>query len=341
MLNTRKSFDFLIVIVFLLTAVCITVFFNIPVARQIIGFFYLTFVPGFAILRLLKLKLEIAERVVFAAGLSIAFLMGAGLLTNILGPLFGISRPLTLIPLMIVINFFVLLFLLFEWRNREVFSPSVEYKKLFAFGFVVCTIVALSVVGALLINIPPHNNNLVLLFMLVFISVLVGIAVFSKRLVPPEFYPLILFVITVALLFPVSLFSNYIHGGDIFSEYAALKLTSTNSYWNPTISGRVYDMLSVTILPTIYSGILGLDGSWILKMIYPLILALVPVGVFRLFKSKYSKEIAFFSAVFFVSDVNFFSEIVVLARQIVGELFFVLLFLTIFDKDIKGYARWS
>lgn len=314
---------------------------DIPVARQVIGFIFLTFVPGFAILSLLKVKLEIAEKVVFAAGLSIAFLMVAGLFTNISRPLFGISKPLALIPLMIMINIPVLLFLFPEWRNRESYAFSVGYKKFAAFGFVLCTIVALSIVGVLLVDIPPHNNNLILLFMLIFISVLVGIAVFSKRLVSPEFYPLILLTIAIALLFHFSLFSSYIHGGDIFGEYFNFRLTSINSFWNPTMSGgRIYDMLSVTILPTIYSNILGLEGTWILKIVYPLIFALVPVGVFQLFKSKFSKEIAFFSAFFFASDLTFFTEVAALARQMIGELFFILLFLTIFGKNIKGTAKW-
>jgi uncharacterized membrane protein len=322
-------------IIFILTIVL-----NIAVARQVIGFFFLTFVPGFAILRLTKLKLEMAEQVVFAAGLSIAFLMGVGLFTNFLGPLFGLSQPLALIPLMSVINVIVLLLLFFEWRDHEVYRFSVGYKKLAPFVLVICVILALSVVGALLVNIPPHNNNLILLFVLVFISVLLGIAVFSKRLVPPEFYPLTLFAIAIALLFPVSLFSSYIHGGDIFTEYLSFKITSSSSYWNPTISSRLYSMLSVTILPTIYSNILGLGGTWILKIVYPLIFALVPVGVFQLFKSKFGKEVAFFSAIFFVSNLTFFTEIVTLARQMVGELFFILLFLTIFSKNVKGYAKW-
>ena len=315
--------------------------FDVPVARQVVGFFFLTFVPGFAILRLLKLKLEMAEKVVFAAGLSIAFLMGVGLLTNSLGSLFGISQPLALIPLMIMINVIMLLLLLFEWRNGAVVhSFSLGYKKLAPFGLVVCAIIVLSVVGALLVNIPPHNDNFVLLFNLAFISALAGVAVFSKRLVPPEFYPLILFAVATALLIPVSLFSSYIHGGDIFGEYMDFSITSSNSYWNPAVTGRVYDMLSVTILPTIYSKIMGLNGTWILKIVYPLIFALVPVGAYQLFKSKFSKEIAFFSVFFFVSDLTFFSEIVTLARQMMGELFFILLVLTIFGKDFKGYTKW-
>jgi uncharacterized membrane protein len=321
-------------------ALFFTIVFDIPVARQVIGFIYLTFVPGFAILRLLKLKLEIAERILFAAGLSIAFLMGVGFFTNLLGPLFGISKPLSLIPLMVVVNIIVLLFLFLEWRNHEVHAFSVGYKKLAAFGLVLCTILMLSVVGTLLVSIPPHNNNSILLFTLILISVLVGLAAFSKKLVSPEYYPLILFAIALALLLHVSLFTEYIHGGDVFGEYASFKLTLSNSYWDLVFSSRIYSMLSVTILPAIYSTILGLEGTWILKIVYPLILALVPVGLFQLFKTKFSWEVALFSVFFFISNLVFFTEIVVLARQIVGELFYILLFLTIFGNSVKGSMKW-
>lgn len=321
-------------------ALFFTIVFDIPVARQVVGFFYLTFVPGSAILTLLKLKLEIAERILFAAGLSIAFLMLVGFFTNLLGPLFGVSKPLALIPLMVVINAIVFLFLFLEWRNHEVYAFSGGYKKLIAFGFVLGAILMLTVFGTSLVNTPPHSNNSVLLLMLILISVLAGLAAFSRRLVAPEFYPLILFAIALALLLHVSLFSNYIHGGDIFGEYASFKLTSSNSYWDPAFSSRVYSMLSVTILPTIYFTILGLEGTWILKIVYPMIFALVPVGLFQLFKFRVSKEVALFSVFFFISNMIFFNEIAELPRQMIGELFYVLLFLAIFNNNIKGSSKW-
>jgi uncharacterized membrane protein len=85
---------------------------------------------------------------------------------------------------------------------------------------------------------------------------------------------------------------------------------------------------------------MGLEGTWVLKIVYPLIFALVPVGLFRLFKSKFTKEVALFSVFFFVSYLVFFTEIAVLARQMIGELFFILLFLTILTEDIKGSVKW-
>lgn len=322
-------------------ALWFAVLLNLPVVREVLGFVYLTFLPGFALLRLLRLKFEVVESIVFAVGLSIVFLMGAALLLNSVGPLMGISEPLALTPLMLVITGIVLLLWFARRDYYDIHTFSLGLKKLIPLGAITSTIVVCAVIGTMLVNSPPNSDNLILLFMLVFISIIVGIAVFSKRLVSAESYPLILFAISIALLLPESLFSDFIHGGDIFSEYVAFKLTLSSSFWNPAISGRLYSMLSVTILPTIYSNILGSGPDWILKIVYPLIFAIVPLGVFQLFRSKFGKETAFFSALFFVSNLTFFTEIVVLARQMIGELFFILLFLTIFDKDIKGYAKWS
>lgn len=316
-----------------------TVIFNLSIAREVLGFVYLTFLPGLALLRLLKLKLEIVESILFAVGLSIAFLMAVGFFMNLLGPLIGISTPLSLIPLMVVTNAIVILLLFLEWRDHEYHSFHISRKKLVTFGLVLCAILILSVVGTLLVNSPPHTDNSLLILMLISISVLVGLAAFSKKLVPPELYPPILFVVALVLLFHVSLFSKFIIGGDIFGEYSAFRLTAINSYWNPVISGKLYAMLSITILPTVYSAVLSLDGTSILTIIYPLIFAFVPLGLYQLFRSRVSKEVAFFSVFFFVSNLVFFNEIVELARQMIGELFYILLFLTLFSNNVKGSAK--
>ena len=288
------------------TALYFTIIFNIPVARQVLGFLYLTLVPGFAIVRLLKLKLETVETILFVVGLSIGFLMGAGLLMNLLGPSIGVLKPLELIPLLLVTNIIVLLLLFNKWHDSEKHVFSIENKRLIGSGFITGALPVVSIVGTLLVNAPPHTNNIVLLLMLVIISIVVGLAAFSRRLVSPNLYPLLIFAIALALLFHVSLFSNYIHGGDIFGEYSAFKLTLNNSYWNPAFSERLYTMLSVTILPTIYSTVLGLEGTWILKVVYPLIFALVPVGLYQLFRSRVSKQVAFFLS-FSLYPTSFFS----------------------------------
>ena len=59
--------------------------FDIPVLRQIVGFVYLTFLPGIIILRLLKLhELGPVRTLLYSVGLSLAFNMFLGFLINIL-----------------------------------------------------------------------------------------------------------------------------------------------------------------------------------------------------------------------------------------------------------------
>ncbi len=337
--DRSKPSSLLIPLILTQITLFLVIIFDIPVARQVLGFLYLTFVPGFTILRLLRLKLEIAESIVFAAGLSLAFLMGVCFLFNFAGPFVGILEPLALLPLMVVTNTLVIVLMICGRYRSEFQQFSASYKGLITFCVVTCGAVGLSIAGTLMVNIPPHTDNSILLLMIILISAVVALMALSKRLVPTEAYPLILFAIALALLFHVSLFSSHIHGGDIFGEYSAFKTTLGSLYWDPTISERLYSMLSITILPTVYSVVLSLEETWILKIVYPLIFALVPVGLYQLFRLKVSRGVAFFSAFFFVSNMVFFTELLELARQMIGELFYVLLFLTIFSNKIKGSAK--
>jgi uncharacterized membrane protein len=56
---------------------------NVPIIRQIVVFIYLSFIPGFVLLKLLKLtETMLVEKILFMVGLSLAFLMFVGLLIN-------------------------------------------------------------------------------------------------------------------------------------------------------------------------------------------------------------------------------------------------------------------
>ena len=75
------------------------------------------------------------------------------------------------------------------------------------------------------------------------------------------------------------------------------------------VFGRYNAMLSITVLPTVYSNMLGMSLTWVYKIIYPLIFALVPVGLYLLWKPYIGKKFAFFSAFLFMADITFFTEL--------------------------------
>ena len=102
--------SFVAFLLILQVALYLSFFFDIAVARQVIGFLYLTFIPGFVIVKLLKQdNLGLAETVLFSVGLSLAFVMLVGFVVNELGLLVGIRQPLEPSLLVLVFSGFVLL----------------------------------------------------------------------------------------------------------------------------------------------------------------------------------------------------------------------------------------
>ena len=342
----RKPRDFLLVLLFLQSIVYLTVFLDIPIARQVLGFLYFTFLPGFIILKLLKLdELDRVETVLFSVGLSVAFLMIAGLLVNEFYFLFGVSQPLSLMPLIITFNSLILIgAVLVYLRNENVQLFNSDSLRISPFALLFVCLPILSIVGATLVN--AYDNNLILLFMIIAISLFFVIGVMSKKLLPPKFYPFAVIMIAIALLYHSSFISSHLvhFGSDLTGEYLAFKTTENGAFWNSTIPyfgglrtnvGRINAMLSVTVLPTVYSSLLNMDSVWMFKILYPLIFSLVPLGLYQLWQKRFGSKFAFISTFLFMAQQTFYTEMMGLNRQIVAELFFVLLLLIIFNIKTK------
>jgi uncharacterized membrane protein len=343
-----KPKNFLTVILFLQLTVFVTVFFDIPVARQVICFVYFTFIPGLIFLKILKMdKLDGVETILFSAGLSVAFLMIAGLFINEFCFLLGVSQPLSLLPLMIILNgilFVVAVLAHLKSENVEIWNSRPTGLTPFTLLFLCLPV--LSIVGAFLVNI--YGKNFLLLFMIMAISSLFVISIISTKLLPPKLYPFALSMIAIALLFHSALISNYIvtWGSDVPVEYFLFKTTSNNAHWSSTSQliwdqayGRMNAMLSVTILPTIYSCLLNLDPAWVFKVIFLLLFSLIPLGLYQIWQTYINKKYAFIATFLFMSQSTFYTEMLALNRQMVAELFFVLSLLVILDKKMKPINR--
>jgi uncharacterized membrane protein len=333
--------SFVAIVLVLQVALYLSFFFDIAVARQVVGFIYLTFIPGFVILKLLKQdNLGLVERALFSVGLSVAFVMLAGLVVNEVGLLVGIRQPLEPSLLVLVLSGFVLLgALACYFRGSQDLQPVGLTKGTVVKSFVLCLLPVLSVVGAYFANVT--GNTFVLLLALLAVLALFVVTVLSKRHIDPKLYLVIVFAIAITLLFHYSLTSNYLQGWDIKVEYYLATLTQSQGFWNATASftnlqyGRFYSMLSITILPTIYSNILNMNINWVFKIVYPLIFALVPLALYLLWREKFGVTVAFLSVFLFMSQITFYTEMPALAREMIGEIFFVLLVLVLFSKSLS------
>ena len=313
---------------------------KIPILREFIGFIYLTFIPGILILRILKLhKLGNIETLLYTVGLSIATLMFTGLFMNTFYPLFGISGPISLTPLIITISVAVLILCVLSYKiDKDFSSPhSIDLKEILTPPVLfLCLLPFLTIFGTYLVNF--HENNILLLSLIVIISLIVALVIFNK-FIPKELYPFAILMVAISILYHKSLISMYLTGWDIHLEYYFYKLTEMNSYWDWTIPNTYNAMLSATILPSIYSYLLNIDAAWIFKIIYPFLFAFVPLCLYHIYQKQTDDRTAFLSVFFFMSFTAFYCVMISLAKQQIAMLFFVLLILSMLDKKIDAPKR--
>jgi uncharacterized membrane protein len=311
--------------------------FHIPIIRQLIGFIYLTFVPGIILLRILKLhKLGNIETLLYTVGLSIATLMFTGLFMNTVYSFFGISGPISLTPLIITISVVVLILCILSYIRDKDFSDSsfIDVKDVFSPpALFLCLVPFLSIFGTYLVNF--HHNNILLMFLIVIIA-LIALLIGFDKFIPKNLYPLAVFVIAISLLYHRSLISMYIIGWDIHTEYYLANLVEMNAMWDSTIPSAANAMLSITMLAPIFSDICGMSLTWVFKTIYPLLFSLVALGLYRIFQKQTDDKIAFLSIFFFMSMIRFYSP---MPRQNIAEFYLVLLILSLIDKDINKIKR--
>ena len=280
---------------------------DIPIIRQIVAFLYLSFVPGFVLLKLLKpTGTMIVEKLLLIVGLSLAFLMFAGLLINELFFALSISMPLSSTPLLISLSFLTLFLSIVAYRqdltaNLKRSENFLNLKNLAPKSVLIIPLI-LGVVGSL------YSNVYVLSLMIISIVILFGLSIFSNKFSSVMSFPVILFLVSLALTIQVLLTSKYIMGFDANAEYYVFKLTANSGHWAllstannliPTVN--LSGMLSVTILPTIYYSLMNCSGEVVFKSLYPFVFSLVPVALFTIYSKQFGKTVSVLASIFFVS----------------------------------------
>lgn len=310
---------------------------HIPLVRQLICFVYLTFIPGIIILRILRLhNLGSIKTVLYSVGLSLATLMLIGLLINLIYPTIGIKNPFSPTPLISTITIFIFLLIGLCYVRDERYvdlNPSHPINNPII-PLILCLIPFLSIFGTYSMNL--YENSTLTMILLLIIGLM---PIFILKWIPEKFYPLTVFIISISLLLHTSLISSYIWGADINTEYIYSNLVLVNSHWNWTITNDVNAMLSIVMIAPIYSVFLNLNLVWLLKIVYPTLFALVPLGLFIIFKKVTNDKIAFLACFFFMATSVFYNVMPALGRQELAELFIVLLIMLVLDTKINRISR--
>lgn len=301
---------------------------KIDIIRCLIGFVYLTFVPGMLLIIILRLtKLEFPDIILHSIGLSLFTLMLSGFMINMVGLYIGVSRPISLPPLISTLSIIILSLTAICYLFREncvYFSkPKLTISRPSQF---LILILFLTIFGTYYQN-NAHSN--VLLILLIFVLSIIPLMVAFDIFINENLYPFAIFIAAISLLYHVSLISEYTTGWDIQLELYFANSIDMNSFWSPTISNNINSMLSSVMLAPIYSIVLNLNTIWVLKIIYPCLYSLIPVGLYLIFKRQSNEKSAFLACYFFITYFIFYTGLTQLPRQGIAELFLVLIILSI------------
>lgn len=314
-------------------------FYNIqlPILGPIITFIYLSFIPGFLILRILRIHgLGNIKTIIYCVGLSLLSVMFIGFIMNSLYGFMGILRPISLFYLILTFTVYVLFLLILSYFMDGKYKKS-EYiclndllnsKLLF-----LCIFPFLAFFGSYFINY--YGNNIISMFLILLIGFTIILVSFD--IIPKKFYPFTIWIISISLLYMSSLISTYIWGWDIQNEYFLAKLVLNNAYWNNQLFDAYNSMLSVVMLGPIYSIITTMNLDEVYKIIVPFLFSLVPLGIYSLIKDQTkNSKISFLAVFLFISFNTFYIEMLSLTREMIAEIFLVALLFLVFNRKFKA-----
>ena len=311
---------------------------QIPILRQLIGFIYLTFIPGIIILRILKVhKLGNIETLLYTVGLSIATLMFTGLFMNTVYPFFGISGPISTWPVAITITIFILALCIISYLQDKEYQPPTGYaaanlKEFLSPPYLFLTLLPLlAALGGVVVTF--YHNNIILLIVIILIALVPVLVAFTK-FIPEKAYPFAILAISLALLLHVTMVSMYPMRLNVDGEFYYQNLVIQNAFWDSSLSATANTVLSITILGPMYSTMLRMNSIWLFKLIYPIIFSMVPLVLYQICSKQLGNRYSFLSAFFFVSGFYFYVEAPLLRRQQIAILGFALIILLLVERKL-------
>lgn len=303
--------------------------------RQIIAFLYITFIPGFLILRCIRLdSIDSTQSILLSVSLSLGYCIICGYLLNVISPLLGIFNPmsaLNVLALLVIPSMIMSVYCYIDGR-REINSPiyidldEEATKK----ALLISLLPFLTIIGTSLMN--RYNNNLLLVFVLILIALIPLIISLNK--LPRKLFGYSIFISSICILFHTSLISDLLWGWDIQYEYFVSNSVLANQWWNAADAYGLNSLLLLTIIAPVYSMLMELDLVWVFKIIFPFLYSLVPLALYQLyqgiFKDNYLSALSPFCLIFYYGFFKTMPD-----KQELSELFLVLILSIILLNKIK------
>jgi glycosyltransferase involved in cell wall biosynthesis len=295
--------------------------------------------PGLLVVRALRAEPQAVRRFpVYVVCGSLAAVMIGGLLVDLAGPGLGIARPLATVPLALSISLVCVLLIAVSFIRRA--APSWHYigGSLPIRWLWPLLLPVIGWAGAMRLT-NGHGAAVAIAAVAV-----TGIALLAGVWAAPRWSAgrtaVLLFGASLALMWGFSMRGHFVYGFDISGEYQTFIGILHAGRWHVSHRNDSYGaMLSLTILPTALTNLVGVSPLLVLKVIFPLLFAFFPVAVFLLATRALRLRFAYIAVLFIVVQDYLFQQIPAIARQEIALLFFVCLIAAMLDARLRRSSQ--
>jgi len=302
--------------------------------------------PGYCFLRILKIhNLDQANCLLICVGISLSLLLVFGLLYNTFLPLIGIENPLSSFFLLIGFNLLMgILMVLAYLSDSNYYDPNTLLEipinvKILSF----CLLPLLTILGTVFMN--NSGDNRILLWVLLVISLLPLLFTFNR--IDKRYYPFLIFVISLSILFQTSLLSNFVTGFDTQYEFFVSNSVLDNNYWIINDTSDYNSLLFISLVTPILSILSTISIVTIFKVFFPILVAFGIVALYKIFTiwsrdlvsnvdynlfALFSAFIVFFYPFFFLRPVD---------KQLLSQVFLYIIFLVCLIPSISYKKKYA
>lgn len=310
--------------------------------RIISGAFLSLVTPGVSIYFIFSpKKIKLIDIILLVTGLSLSVLILGGLLLSVTRNVTQIQSPLSqpIILIALLIFSFICHLTSAVIHPKQIFELKIPWKVLGG-GVLLFVFNLATVIGAFQLN-SNESTQLPFLILIVFPLVSGLFLFFHQSDFTKKLIPLYLYFLAVSLQWALSLRSWHISGFDISTEYKVFMLTQKLGYWDINTFTNAYNAcLSITVLPTVLSNLIPISTEYIFKALFPLLFALVPVIIYRIWSRLFTPIAGFTSSVFFLSFPWFIDPLTTILRQEIAFLFFALMLFLLFNDSLPKWLRY-
>ncbi len=323
---------------------------DIPVLRQITTSVTFFFIPGFLTAEIMRIKSEsIVKKLIIYFGLSLAFLLLGGLSANYALPEIGYSAPLATTPLTITLSIIIYaMCIVARVRNGGVANPFSGHLQRTSrrdlLSFWILAPIAFPVMGILGTRLMVTNNsNHLLLAMYILMAAYAAIMLWKRNKIPQAAIPLSIWMIALSVILSHSMSSNYVVGGDIYTEFESFLYVWDAGIWSridvPESIHSLYFSLGVSFLPTVIKSVSGISHLAVFRIACPLFMSIIPLTVYFILRRYFQPRQLFIVAIFTIAQIPFLILLSSHIRVGVSTVFIMLAFMMMFDEELPTWQR--